>query len=212
MALSGDFILMDHRSELGPIDPQVAMPLENGGYRFVPAQTILDGFSKAKEIIEIRGAKSIPAYIPLISKYDLHLLEICQNAKDLAQKLAEEWLVNYMFSKDSNKESIAKNVAAYLAEHKNFYSHARPIKIKKACELGLKVIDLRENHNLQRRIWELYCCIEHLFHNSPAVKVFENSKGVHWSRNSEQRQVVLPIQGPIPPGPPQGPPHKPNKK
>lgn len=34
MALSGDSILMDHRSELGPIDPQVAMPLEHGGVRW----------------------------------------------------------------------------------------------------------------------------------------------------------------------------------
>lgn len=208
MALSGDCILMDHRSELGPIDPQVIMPLENGGARFVPAQTIIDGFNKARDRIETGGPKSIPAYVPLISKYDLHLLEICQNARDLAVKLAEEWLFTYMFKGDQSKKDMSASIAGYLADHNKFLSHSRPIKIKQAKELGIVIEDLRKNNELNKRIWALYCAIELLFDKGPFVKIFENSRGVNWSRQSQQQQVVfnLPLPpGAIPPGGPPGP-------
>lgn len=201
MALSGNSILMDHRSELGPIDPQVFMPLQQGVGRYVPAQTIIDGFKKAREIIEKEGPKAVPAYMPLISKYDLHLLEMCQNAQELSKTLAKEWLMKYMFKDkpENEKEQLADKISEYLADHKNFLSHGRPITIRQAKELGLIVEDMREKPDLQEKVWQLYCAIEHYFEHVNSVKLFENSRGVHWARSANMQQVI--VQVPITPPP-----------
>lgn len=84
LALSGNKILMDDRSELGPTDPQVMIPVP-GGIMFVPAKSILNGFNKARSIIESEGTDSLPAYLPMLNKYDLHLLEICETSLKLAE-------------------------------------------------------------------------------------------------------------------------------
>lgn len=90
--LSGNKILMDDRSELGPTDPQVAIR-GSGGVTFVPVKAVLNGFEKAKSIIEKEGTDTLPAYLPMINKYDLHLLEICETALKLADDLVNEWLI-----------------------------------------------------------------------------------------------------------------------
>ena len=98
LALSGDEILMDDRSELGPIDPQIQI---NGN--FVPAQTLIDGFEEAKKVILEAGTDILPAYLPLLNKYDLHILQICENAKKLSEELVKDWLSKYMFKGDEKR-------------------------------------------------------------------------------------------------------------
>lgn len=173
MVLSGDEILMDDKSELGPIDPQIQI---NGN--FVPAQTVIDGFEEAKEIIKNSGPEILPAYMPLLNKYDLHILQICNNAKELSERLVTEWLKKYMFAGDSDAQDKAKNIAKKLSEHKEFLSHGRPVKIKDMQDLSVKVKDLREEPKLRDKIWGLYCIIELLLDRSPIIKLYENSRDV----------------------------------
>lgn len=184
MVLSGDEILMDDRSELGPIDPQIQI---NGN--FVPAQTIIDGFEEAKEIIKDSGPEILPAYMPLLSKYDLHILQICNNAKKLSEELATEWLEKFMFRNEKEAREKASKIAKKLSDHKEYLSHGRPIKIKDAINLGLKIKDLRIENGLRDKTWALYCVIELLLDRSPIVKLCENNKGVFLLKQ-------LPIQTP----------------
>lgn len=173
MALSGNEILMDDRSELGPIDPQIQI---NGN--FVPAQTLIDGFEEAKKIIRKDGPEVLPAYLPLLSKYDLHVLQICENARELSEKLVSTWLANYMFHEDKNSKIKAKRIAKQLANHKKYLSHGRPIKIDDVQKLGINVRDLRKEPQLRNNIWSLYCATEILLDRSPIMKLYENSNGV----------------------------------
>jgi len=39
----------------------------------------------------------LPAYIPLIEKYSLDLLELCEDSEKLAKELVSTWLNKYMF-------------------------------------------------------------------------------------------------------------------
>jgi len=172
MVLSGDEILMDEKSELGPIDPQIQI---NGN--FVPAQTVIDGFEEAKTIIKEKGPEILPAYLPLLNKYDLHILQICENARKLSENLARDWLTQYMFKNDKNKKQKAKKIATQLSSHKIYLSHGRPIKIQDAKKMGLKINDLRDNIQLRNNIWELYCIIEIFLDRSPIIKLYENNKG-----------------------------------
>lgn len=135
LALSGDEILMDDRSELGPIDPQIQI---NGN--FVPAQTLIDGFEEAKKVILEAGTDILPAYLPLLNKYDLHILQICENAKKLSEELVKDWLSKYMFKGDEKAIEKADAIAKNLADHKKYLSHGRPIGINEAKKSGLKFL------------------------------------------------------------------------
>jgi len=203
LALSGNKILMDDRSELGPTDPQVVIPVP-GGIMFVPAKSILNGFNKAKSIIESEGTDSLPAYLPMLNKYDLHLLEICETSLKLAEELVSEWLKKYMF--EGEKDELAKEISGHFLEHDDHKSHARPIAISKAKEWKLDVEDMRENKELRDKVWKLYCAIELFFDRSAAVKLYENAYGTSLMKNFPQPQVILKAP---PPNMPQQPQEKP---
>jgi len=72
ICFSGDEIVMGSRGTLGPIDPQI-----NG----VPARAILRAFENLEGRLKVEGPRALTAYMPLISKYDLHMLEICTKAR-----------------------------------------------------------------------------------------------------------------------------------
>lgn len=209
LALSGNKILMDDRSELGPTDPQVIIPVP-GGIMFVPAKSILNGFNKAKLIIESEGTDSLPAYLPMLNKYDLHLLEICETSLKLAEELVREWLKKYMFEGKKEKEELAKEISGHFLEHDDHKSHARPITISKAKEWGLIIEDMRDNKELRDKVWKLYCSIELFFDRSTAVKLYENAYGTSLMKNLPQPQVVFQGSAPMPPQQPR--PQPPSEK
>jgi hypothetical protein len=70
---------MDTVGTLGPIEPQI-----NG----IPARAILRAFETIQKRLHDEGPKGLTAYMPLLSKYDLHILEICKSAQELSEELA----------------------------------------------------------------------------------------------------------------------------
>lgn len=159
----------------------------------------MDGFDNAKTTILKEGSEIIPVYLPLLNKYDLHILQICKDALEMSQKLVKEWLIRYMLAGRKNKNSLADKVARFFASRRKHLSHASPIRIKEVKKLGLKVIDMREDQKLRDAVWKLYCLIELFFDRSPVVKIYENSQN-----------TFLLKQLPIPPVQPQ--PQKPTKE
>ncbi|HTU70329.1 MAG TPA: hypothetical protein VMF11_08385 [Candidatus Baltobacteraceae bacterium] len=212
MVLSGDEILMDHRSELGPIDPQVQYTTKDG-LKQEAAEAIIVGFEAAKEALSKSDPAAIRAYVPLLEKYTIGLLQGCQNAIELSKTLAETWLRTYMFDGDE-KAKEPTNAAAYLGSHKLTLSHSRPITIDKCKKLNLKIVDLREAkyRDLQQLLWELWCMYELHFERTPITKVYENSSGTLLQK--VQAQIIvqqvnpglpqipqIPIPKQTPPGP-----------
>ena len=191
LALCGDEILMDERSTLGPIDPQIIITTPQG-ITSAPVQDILDGFDKIRQILK-DDPGAIGAYLPMIQKYDLYIFETCENAKKLARSLAQEWLKLYMLKDRPQKNSTAKKIVKKLVEHGEHLSHNRPIGIKKCKELGLKIKDLREIPDLRKELWKLYCLIEILFDRTQIVKLFENSSGTSWARHYVEQNMPVPI-------------------
>ena len=62
----------------------------------MPAWSYLRGFSKVRELLEEKGPKALTAYIPLIEKYTLELLEQCEDAGNLSKELITTWLGEYL--------------------------------------------------------------------------------------------------------------------
>jgi len=206
LVFSGNELLMDDRSELGPIDPQVEYTTAEGRKREA-AEDILDGFEEAKKALANEGPAATPAYVPLLNKYTIGLLRGCQNAMKLSRELAQTWLQTYMLSGDKTFEVVTK-ILEYFASHASTLSHGRAIGINKCKELGLKVIDLRENGNteLREKLWELWCVYELHFERTPVHKIYENSSGCALSKQAAVQVIQVPALVPGKRQPPTKPP------
>lgn len=148
--LSGDRILMDYFSRLGPIDPQI----ERNG-TFVPASSYLDEYDRLnKKSLE---EKLTPLEYVLIGKFDLGELYEFQQAKKLSEELLVKWLTNYKFkdwekteTKNTQvtnefKEERAREITNKLNDTKRWHSHGRGIdKHTLINEIGLKIEDYNE--------------------------------------------------------------------
>jgi hypothetical protein len=173
LALSGNNIFLHPSAVLGPIDPQI-----NG----VPARSIKNGFEKVKKKISEEGPESLPAYIPLIEKYSIDLLELCEDSEKLAKKLVETWLKEYMFKGEENKD--IKEATDFFSNYDEHLTHSRPFSFNKLSSLNLK-IELADNV-LRDLLWEAYILINGFFSITPFVKLYENTHGVSWGRQLHQ--------------------------
>jgi len=208
IALSGNVVLMDDRSALGPIDPQILWQDPNTGARyFVPTQTIIDGFDRARKALKT-DSDSFQAYLRMLSKLDLHIFEICENAEKLSKQLSRTWLINYMFKGQRDSKRKAVKATNFLADHRRRLSHRRGITVSLAQKI-LNVFDTRQDPKLRDLIWELYCAVEFFIDQTDTAKLYENAYGVSWRRRfavSQQLSIPIPIPPfPQPPGPPQEP-------
>lgn len=174
LAMSGDQILMDDRSELGPIDPQMGV-IRDGSLVYAPAQAVKDQFDSAQQEVN-NDPNKLPAWIPILRQYAPSLLAECDHHLKLAEELVSMWLQQYMFAGHPNAEQRAKAVAAYLNDHRYFHSHGRRVGITELEKLDVNVLDMRTDLVLREAIRELYVAIRITFERSGVFKLFENHK------------------------------------
>jgi len=174
LAFSGSLILMDARSELGPIDPQLQY-MTIDGPKWEAAQDILSGFQDAIEDLRKKGPEASSAYVPLLSKYTIGMLRECKNANALSRSLAETWLSLYMFAGEDGEK--AKEIAHFFVERDKSHSHSRAFGIDVCIEEGLKILDLRknDNRNLGRLLWKLWCLLYIECQHTDICKIAEHS-------------------------------------
>ena len=182
LALSGNSILMDYSSELGPIDPQFAFQVDDRSILVAPAQAIIDQFDNAQRTIS-EDPKRLAPWLPILQQYGPSLYTQAKNAIELSQKYVTEWLSKYMFGELEGVDAKAKAaaVAAYLSDHNEFKSHAKRIGLDHVAANDalrpLKVTDMREDEELRALIMGLYNSITITFGQTGAYKIFENDKG-----------------------------------
>jgi ATP-dependent protease ClpP protease subunit len=178
MALACKEIIMGKQSNLGPIDPQM------GG---VACQAVLDEFQKAKEDIR-KNPQAAPLWQVIISKYHPTFLGECQNSIEWSEKLAFDWLKRNMCDGD---ESKTKKILKEFSDHKTNKSHARHISKDKCKEIGVSIIDMEDDNDLQDLILTVHHSFMHTFSHSTATKIVENHLGVAYI---ESIPVQVPIQ------------------
>lgn len=178
LALSGDSITIHPSATLGPIDPQI-----DG----IPARSIKRGFENAKSKIKDEGPQVLPAYIPLIQKYTLHLLEICEDAEKLSKELVHDWLKAKML-KGKDKTEIEK-VVDYFSAYDVHLTHSRPLLFDKLKGFGLPIAIPEKK--LQDLLWEIYLHVSGFLNSTPWYKLYENTHGISWGK-----QIVAPSNTP----------------
>jgi hypothetical protein len=188
LALSADEIGMDERGELGPIDPQMVLTSDQQVI-ISPAQAILDQFKRAQDEIQ-RDAGKIASWLPMLRQYGPSLLQEATNAIALSKDLVKQWLVTHMYAGDPDAMVKADRVTTFFGEHNNFLSHGRMVNIDKIVELGVNVVDLRQDEKLRALVWELYSAISLTFDRTGAYKIIENHQGDAFIKMIQQVQIV----------------------
>jgi hypothetical protein len=192
MCFSGDEILLDPLGTLGPIDPQI-----NG----VPARAILRAMESLEERLRDQGPRSLTAYIPMLQKLDLHVLEICKSAQALSKELAVRYLSQFMLRAPDDDPRVAA-IVDHFSDYDLHKSHGRSIDREKCQALGLLVGPLEADAHLRDLVRSLVNQYELFFDKSPFFKLYENARGINWGRQSHQVTIPVPTQPPIPQGPP----------
>lgn len=185
LALSGDSITLHPSATLGPIDPQI-----NG----TPARSIKRGFEKVKEIIKQEGPEALPAYIPLIEKYSLDLLELCEDSEKLSKDLVSEWIRIFMLRESEAYENQIEEAVDFFSDYDKHLLHSRPLIISKLNKFKLNIE--QADNNLSQLLWESYIHLNGFFGLSAFVKLYESRHGVSWGKQFQQ--LLIPQQGQLP--------------
>lgn len=165
--MSGDNILMDYFSVLGPIDPQV----QNKEGKWVAALGYLD---KVKELLDkAANNKLSEAEFLILKDIDLAELRGYEQARELSVDLLQKWLVKFKFKNwtthrtnpdlvgqnvtQEQREAKAKKIADDLSDNTIWKSHSRPINIDTLInQLRLEIDDYSNNNVLRPKIRDYY--------------------------------------------------------
>lgn len=159
--MSGDEIMMDYFSVLGPIDPQV----RNKEGKFVPALGYLDKVNSLLDKAK-KGTLTNAEFL-ILRDFDLAELRAYEQAKELTISLLKKWLVKFKFKNwdkhsdgravsRAEKERRAEEIADKLGDNNIWKSHGRPICIEELEELKLKIEDFSGNAILRDSIRKYY--------------------------------------------------------
>ena len=198
VALASKEILMGKHSNLGPIDPQI------GGV--FPAHGVIEEFTRAgAEISEAETSKEQQAKIalwqPIIAKYSPTLIGQCLKAIKMSTDITTEWLESGMFVGESDAKTKAQRITAALGSHDDNKTHARHIHRERLVELGLKIIEIEQDQDIQDTILSLHHACIHTLTHTPAIKLIENQMGVGLILSAQFQFQSSPASGsPIPIG------------
>ena len=174
IACAADRIVLGKHSFLGPTDPQLLLSTKSGP-RLVPAQAILDQFDRAQR--DAGDPKKLSSWLPSLDQIGPDLLIQCESVLKLSQKLVRTWLGAYMFKDAKDQSAKAKSISEWLADHKHFGSHARPISREELEHHQLMVERLEDDQKLQDLVLSVFHSTTHTFVGTPATKIIENHKG-----------------------------------
>jgi hypothetical protein len=174
LALSGDEVVLHPAATLGPIDPQV-----NG----IPARSIQRGFERVREVLKDEGPEALPAYLPLLEKQSLEVLEMCADFLSLSRELVSGWLAAYMFKGDASTATseVILRASEFFSDYDHHKTHGRPLSFRKVQHLGLKIV--KADPQLASLLREVHVVLNGTFAMTHFVKVYENSSGLSWGRN-----------------------------
>lgn len=196
LALSGNEILLGEAAELGPIDPQMQVVIDQRLVT-VPARAAIDQFGRIEADV-IADPNKLRSRLPIIRQYGPSFLQECQNAIERSEILATEWLRDYMFEGEDCAEERAKKVATWLADHNNFRIHSSPVWMEQLLEVEptMKIRQLRDvDEDFASAVMDVYWAIDVTLNSTDAIKIVEHQ---HRSAYIRLRRVARVAPGPQP--------------
>jgi hypothetical protein len=177
MVMSGDEILLEPGSSLGPIDAQLSW--QN---RSFSADAFLKGLEEIKEEVARSGLNR--AYIPILQNISPGEIQHAKNGLSFAKELVTRWLAQYKFRTwlthsstgapvtAAERETRAGEIAAQLCDHGRWLSHGRSIKMSDLNAMRLRATDYSGQHDLFDAIRRYHTLLQMTF-DSNIYKIFE---------------------------------------
>ena len=163
LVMSGDAILMDYFSCLGPVDPQLYIEDKP-----IPI-SVLSYLEQYKRFVEKAEEGTLTsADLVLLQKLDAADLRQYELAAKFSVRLIQHWLVKYKFkdwsTHGSTKKTVtqkekkkrAKEIAQALNDQERWGTHGRRINRDVLAELKLKIDDLEADPTLSNLIKEYF--------------------------------------------------------
>lgn len=199
IALGCDEIVLGEHSELGPIDPQVLVPVPEG-QRFGAAHAILRDFNRAK--VEIgQNVNDVAAWTPILRSYAGGMLDFCTQVIALSQDVVTGWLEMHMLGHEDagiplpERAERAAEIAKQFGSEESydlFRTHGRPIRVEALEQInGLRVRRLEGDPELQDAVLSIYHALDITF-GGPALKIVENHLGRRKVRAMQQVMLQAP--------------------
>jgi len=162
-------IVMGKHSSLGPIDPHI-----NG----IPCQGVIEEFQKAYDEIKKDPAK-IPVWQPIIAKYPPAFIGECQKAISWSEYLVKKWLGTGMLAhlNEPDRSNTASKIVDVIGSHDLTLSHSRHLPPERCREIGLKIIALEDNKDIQDAVLTVHHALIHTLSSTVACKIIENHLG-----------------------------------
>lgn len=181
IACASKEIIMGLQSSLGPIDPQL---------KGIPAHGIVEEFQRA--YLEIKADQTkMAVWQPILNKYTPTLIGESEKAIEWSEKMVEEWLSENMLRRSRKKKEKIKKIIEELGDHSVNKSHSRHLSKAKCKEIGLKIIDLEQDSEMQDLVLSVHHSCIHTLSSTNAFKIIENHEGIAFI----QSQQNLFIQG-----------------
>jgi ClpP class serine protease len=192
LCLGADELVMGDPSELGPVDPRIAVRDNYGRNVQVSATSVKDALELLENLVGDSAEKSLK-YMPLIERLNLDVLGEYKRALESSKQQAEELLLRggllSKISDEADRKKEAKKLAKNLAE--GYYSHGYPIGPNTARDkLKMNVTYARgtpELDELWNTIWHLHnLCDATVRAGDEPVVLFETEETVFTSRQAMQ--------------------------
>jgi len=175
LSIGADKIIMGTNSELGPIDPQIAVMLPTGQAQYVPAKSITGTLTKIKEEIE-KNEKLATMYYPVLQQIRPETIKFCEDAIAFSTSFAKRWLKEGAMKGKS--ESDIKKTASELTTGDRFNMHGSVINHHDAKDsLGLNIEFWDQTDERWQLLWDYYLRARANFQMNPtSAKLFETTE------------------------------------
>jgi len=145
-------IVMGTTSELGPIDPQLAVTDGTTVRRFSVYNVVKSYKKLFSKAVKEKG--NLEPYLQQLSNYDEREIEEYKAALSLSEDIAVRTLASGMLRGISEAE-IKEKIKIFLTPERT-KTHGRPIYRDEASDCGIKIESIDINSDLWKLIYELY--------------------------------------------------------
>ncbi len=167
IACSAKEIIMGSYSFLGPTDPQI------GG---MPAYNIIQEFDEAKKELT-KNPNTAPYYQIQLERYPHAIYHYAKDSILISKQFVRQWLEQYMFDGLDLEEKKQKINCILKTLNHNKQPHSEHFDINDCTKMGLNVISLETNKELEDVVLNLHYSYMVSIDMSKATKIIENQFG-----------------------------------
>ena len=164
-------VLMGKHSCLGPTDPQVK------GH---PAMGVLAEVDQAILEIKKEPLKQL-VYQQVFAKYPPAFMLDCERSVDGSRDMVSKWLEANMFAGQADPAKAAKETIGQFMDYRGTTDHAHHFLIDKCKEMGLDVVAIEDDQDLQEHILSVHHAFIASFARTNSIKIIQNASGATWS-------------------------------